>query len=89
MTPENLEKMTMNNTVSIATLTEIATNTSKDVDKLVKHMNAALPIHEKVESLEKRANALDGRLWKVIAAGVTYLLSLCAYLLIKLLNIGS
>jgi hypothetical protein len=84
--PEDVEKLSIENMQQIATLTQIAESTSNDVDKLVRHMDKALPIIEKVESLERRANIVEGKLSKVTWALITYLIGLCGFLLTKLLG---
>jgi len=44
---------TVDNTVAIGQLTVISERTTKDVDRLVKHIEKILPIHEKLSNLKK------------------------------------
>ena len=44
---------TIDNTVAIAQLTAISERTTLDVDKLVKHIEKFLPVHEKLANLKK------------------------------------
>ena len=44
---------TIENTVAIAKLTAISERTTIDVDKLVKHIERILPVHEKLSNLKK------------------------------------
>lgn len=44
---------TIDNTVAIATLVSVSQRTTTDVDKLVKHIERFLPVHEKLANLKK------------------------------------
>ena len=44
---------TLENTVAIAKLTEITSNLTKDTDRLVRHIEKVLPLHEKISNLKK------------------------------------
>lgn len=87
MTQEKLEEIAIKNAESIAALTVIASNTSQDVDKLVKHMDDALPLHAKVSNLERRTGILESRWWKVISAGIALMLVIIGDLLVQLVNL--
>jgi len=52
MSTDDVEKTTIENTVAISKLTAIAEQTSKDVDKMVSHLDKLLPMHTRVEGLE-------------------------------------
>ena len=43
---------TLENTVAIAKLTEMTSNLTKDTDRLVKHIEKILPIHEVIANLK-------------------------------------
>ena len=51
----NINKLTIENALAISSLTQIVSNTSKDVDRLVKHA-------EKIDKLVVENSKLDGRL---------------------------
>ena len=51
----NINKLTIENALAISSLTQIVGNTSKDVDKLVKHA-------EKIDALVVHNSKIDGRL---------------------------
>lgn len=44
---------TIDNTVAISKLTVIAESTTKDVDRLVKHIDKFLPVHEMIANIKK------------------------------------
>jgi len=44
---------TIDNTVAIGKLTAISERTTNDVDKLVRHIEKFLPVHEKLSNLKK------------------------------------
>jgi len=75
MTPEKLEEMTIENAKSISSLTQIAMNTSSDVDKLVTHVDRVLTITAHTKSLHRRVDKLEGHLAWVVRVGIVGLFS--------------
>ena len=60
MTPERIEEMSIANTVAIARLAEVSTQTSQDVDKIIKHLEESKPLRGEVEALVDRVEDLEG-----------------------------
>ena len=50
---------TIDNTVAIGQLTTISERTTKDIDRLVTHIEKILPVHEKLEAIEDRVKVLE------------------------------
>jgi hypothetical protein len=48
-----LSQETLENSKAIARLTAISENTTKDIDKLVKHIDKILPVHEQIANIKK------------------------------------
>lgn len=54
MSPEDIEKMTIENAKAIGELAVIATRTSEDMDRMIKNQQDMMPLNTRVTSLEKR-----------------------------------
>jgi len=87
MSPDDLENLAIKNTQSISTLTEIAKNTSKDVDKLVKHMDAVLPVATRVDNLNARVTSLETSRTYAIRTLFGLLVSGICYAIVELIKV--
>lgn len=51
---KDLTKATSENSLAIRELITLATQTTKDTDKFMKHLEALLPLHTKIENIEDK-----------------------------------
>ena len=68
MSPDEIERTTIGNAQAIGELTVIAKQTSKDVDKLITHLDS-LPT-ARIVSLEKRAKDIEEKIETFIASAI-------------------
>lgn len=59
MSPEQIEKILMENALAIRELTTISSNTSKDIDRMVGHIEELIPIHTRVSGLQDRLESFE------------------------------
>jgi len=69
---------TIDNSVAIGQLTVISERTTKDVDRLVKHIEKILPIHEKLSNLKK-----------ILYSTITLSLAFCCWITLEHLELKS
>lgn len=61
MNQEKVEELVFANAQAVSSLLSVTTQTSKDVDKLIKHMDEVLPFRGKIHNLDERVNKLEDK----------------------------
>lgn len=59
MTQDKLEELLISNAQTVSGTTELVDRLSKDVEKLIQHMDEVLPFRGKVHQLEKQVRVLQ------------------------------